>query len=546
MKKLVLGIGGFFHDFNAALVNPDTAEVVAAEEERFSRIKHHPIMGATESSTQCINYCLERMQASPDDVCHVVFSDLHVHPVCASLKRLFPSAKFHQVHHHHCHAAAAYYCSDAEHAAVLTLDGWGDNCSGMLLEGRGSDLRTLVEIPQQDSVAMEYLRATHWLGLGTFGAEGKTQGLAPYGEPVYLDEYLNEIEFIENGAYRFSKRLRSMEGYLSGDHYMGYKHLYNDILNDLLPRRFPDEPLLDEHHNLAASVQKLLETVALHCASALKKSTQAETLVISGGAGLNSSMNAVLEQYGLFEHIYAHPSASDRGNALGAALYYVNNSLDMAFRLKQPIIYSGQCFDDKQISTALQQNDAIHFELIDDPASTAAELIADNAIIAWFQGKSELGARALGNRSILAHPGHAENKDKINARVKHREHFRPFAPSVLFDKADQWFDSNGRCYPFMTSTLPVKPECRERIPAVTHIDGTARLQTVTEENNSLYYRLINQFHQRTGIPVVLNTSFNDAGEPIVESPQDAIASFMRCDIDFLILGSYLVRKSRIS
>lgn len=542
MKKLALGIGGFFHDFNAAIINLDSGEVVAAEEERFSRIKHHPVLGAETTSTGCIEYCLQHMGASPGDVRHLILSDIQQHPVEKQLIAMFPDAEVHHVHHHLCHAAAAYYCSGAAHAAVLTLDGWGDNCSGLLLEGRDNKLEILAEISQEHSIAMEYLRATHWIGLGTFGAEGKTQGLAPYGRPEMFQLYMDEIELLNNGTYRLSSRLRTMDGYLSGEHYMGQRHLYNDFLNDLFPRRFPDEPLEEPHINLAASIQRVLETIAQHCATYLHETTGANTLVVGGGAGLNSSMNAALEDSHLFDHVYAHPSASDRGNGLGAVLYFLNNELGIDIRFNAPPIYMGRDFSDTEIHSVLAATSGIRFEKVSDPARTAAELLAQDAIVGWMQGRSELGARALGNRSILAHPGKNANKDRLNAQVKHREWFRPFAPSVLAEQAESYFDTGGKDFPYMTKTVAVKKTMTSTIPAVTHVDGTARLQTVTAENNPLYYRLISEFHQLSGLPVVVNTSFNDSGEPIVETPQDAIHCLLNTGIDHLVIGSFLVSK----
>jgi carbamoyltransferase len=539
----ILGIGGFFHDFNAGVITidgQDKVEVYTAEEERYSRKKHHTIMGATSSSIYSIEKCLLEAGKGHADVDHLVFSDTEIHPLKAFLSDLFPQAAVHHVPHHVCHAAAAFYSYAMEDAAVLCLDGFGDGKSGLLAHGRGNKIEPLFFPNIEDSIGLEYLRVTFQIGLGSFGAEGKTQGLAAYGQPSFYEAYMNEITFNDGAFITLSDKLRRMEGYLSGEHYIETKSLFNDFLLEHINRRFPDEPLAQEHMDMAASIQKVLNEVGLHAARVIRKLTGSSKLVLTGGVALNSTMNGVLLKSGLFDEVVAHPSASDRGNGLGAALYFLTNELNVDSPLTSPVIYGGKCYSNDRIKDELERSGAKH-QKVDTPSQVAAELIAENRIVGWFQGRSELGARALGNRSILANPRYADNKDILNAKVKHREYFRPFAPAVLAERAAEYFDADGEL-PHMTITVDVVEGKRSEIPAVTHEDGTARIQTVTRSQNPQYYDLIETFGKLTGTPVVINTSFNDNQEPIVESPADALHCFHNTDMEALVMGDYLVTK----
>lgn len=291
---------------------------------------------------------------------------------------------------------------------------------------------------------------------------------------------------------------------------------------------------------MAASIQKVLNIIGLHCSSILQSITKSSNLVLTGGVALNSTTNGQILESGLFENVYAHPSASDRGNALGAALYFLTNVMRINTPLEKTIIYGGQEFSNKDIENDLK-NFGISAEKLDDPCQVGAQIIADGKILGWFQGRSELGARALGNRSILADPRRENNKNILNLKVKHREYFRPFAPSILSERTRDYVITNTDL-PYMTMTVKVIDEKKSIIPAVTHKDGTARVQSVSLTNNSIYYNLLSKFNDITGVPVVINTSFNDSGEPIVETPQDAIQCFQKTGIDALIIGSYLLLK----
>lgn len=541
---IILGVGGFFHDFNAAAYDTVSGRICAAEEERFSRQKHHKIMGAETSSYECIRHCLTAIGKDMADVDVVVCSDEADYPLKRFLASLFPQARFASCHHHVAHAYAAWGSSGLPDAAILCLDGFGDRQSGLLAHGKDGRVEPVAFLPLEDSIGLEFLRVTFHLGLGTFGSEGKTQGLAPYGQPRYLDAYMNEVTLLDDGTVRMSAALRNMESFIAGEHYADARILFNDFIVNTITRRFPDEPLEQDHMDFAASAQEMLNAVALHAARALKRQTGSRNLVVAGGVALNSTMNGVLASSGLFDAVYAHPSASDRGNGLGALLYYVGAELGEASSLSEPLIYTGQAFTRSEIEEAVTAA-GLSAVRLQDPCRTAADLLVQGHIVGWFQGRSELGARALGNRSILADPRVAANKDVLNQKVKHREAFRPFAPSVLEEEAARYFACAGDMA-YMTMTADVRPEQRAVIPAVTHVDGSARLQAVSRARNPRYYELIANFRDLTGVPVVVNTSFNDSGDPIVETPRDAIECFLKSDLDSVIMEDVAIVKPHVS
>lgn len=541
---VIVGVGGFFHDFNAAAYDTRSGAICAAEEERFSRQKHHKIMGAETSSHDCISHCLRMIGKGYDDVDVVVYSDETDYPLKRFLAGLFPNARFSSCHHHVSHAYAAWGASGMEDAAILCLDGFGDGRSGLLAHGKAGKVEPVAFLPLEDSIGLEFLRVTFHLGLGTFGSEGKTQGLAPYGEPRFYDAYMNEIVLLDDGTVRLSAALRNMDSFIAGEHYADARILFNDFIVDTINRRFADEPLEQDHMDFAASAQEMLNSVALHAARALKRQTGSRNLVVAGGVALNSTMNGVLARSGLFDRVYAHPSASDRGNGLGAVFHHVGAELGEASPLSEPQVYTGQSFSRQQIEDAVSAA-GLQAIRLPDPCRTAAGLLVEGHIVGWFQGRSELGARALGNRSILADPRVAGNKDVLNRKVKHREAFRPFAPSVLAEEAHRYFDCVGDLS-YMTMTADVLPDQRAVIPAVTHVDGSARVQTVTQARNPRYYELISRFRDLTGVPVVVNTSFNDSGDPIVETPADAIDCFKKSDLDCVIMEDVAILKPHVT
>lgn len=539
---LVLGIGGFMHDYNCALVDTETRRVTMCEAERLSRRKHH-IIQPDENLLPPIQQVAERLGKRVTDIHVVVFGHTDPFPVKNRLKQELPRARFVEIDHHLCHAGAVFFSSRFDHALILSLDGFGDGSSGLIARGSGTNIDVIERMSDENSIGLEYLRATYHIGLGTYGAEGKTQGLAPYGQPKWFDDYMNEIQITPEGNLILSDSLRGETSKLAAEGgYLNAMLLNNDFLPDHLPRRIPPEKLTREHMDLAASIQKVLEHIALELARISKARTGETQLVLGGGVCMNSSMNGKLLESGLFDGISAFPMASDRGIAIGAALYYIHavEGIPRFFRLEHP--FFGGEFSDKEALSAMKKG-GLHPALHDDVARAAAQAIADGKIVGWFQGPSEMGARALGHRSILADPRRAEMKDIVNQRVKHREWFRPFAPAVLASRAHEYF-----VYPdgvadlgHMTFTVDTREKAKQDTPATTHVDGTARVQVVADNDpaNPGYARVIQCFEELTGVPVILNTSFNDNNEPIVESPADAVATFQKTNMDVLIIGNVL-------
>ncbi len=540
---LVLGIGGFMHDYNCCLIDCEKQRIAMCEAERLSRSKHHVIKDG-EDLLAPIKKCCDDLKRRIRDIDVVVFG--HTDPfVCKEwFKKEFAGKEFVEVDHHLCHAAAAFFSSSYESASVVSVDGFGDGSSGLLASGSGNRLEEIERLSEVDSIGLEYLRATVHLGLGGYGSEGKTQGLAPYGEPTIFEDYMNEIEILPQGNLTLSPRLR-LEGSRLAEEggYLNSQLLHNAFLNSYSPRRINPEPITDVHMNLAASIQKVLEHVVTELCLITKKRTHVNDLVLSGGVTMNSSLNGHLLKSGAFDHIYALPMASDRGTGLGAALYHIHQNLGIPRFFTLDHVYYGDSFSDKDAIKAMKKR-GLRYAKSNDIVGEAAQALVQGKIIGWFQDRSECGARALGHRSIVADPRQADMKDIINDKVKHREWFRPFAPSVLSDKAAEYFSYQPGIadLSYMTFTVPASQKAAETVPATVHVDKTARIQTVDPDRNPMYANLIERFADETGIPVVLNTSFNDKGEPIVESPDDAVNTFLKTDMDMLCIGNVLGTK----
>ncbi len=565
----ILGIGGYSHDASAALLSGGQL-TAAVQEERLTRIKHQGGF-----PYEAMKYCLKAGGVSRRDVSAIAFYtrksnwDGYLFDVVkqsmrnprytlwhgtgfvasvgyrlqrsidfrADLGRFFyetgfPRAIFHDYDHHTCHAASAFYSSPFEEAAILCIDGGGDGKSTTAWVGRGRDLRELdLGIRTPHSMGLVYTRLTRYLGFPGSGDEYKVMGLAAYGVPEYLDR-LRRMVILTDSGYRLN-----ME-------YFTYQYAYalsERFYREFGPPREKGEPITPHYANMAASTQRLFEEVLLHLARVLKRRTGIRNLAIAGGSSLNCSGNGKLLLSGEFDSIFVPPAASDLGASVGAAQYHYHHSLGRPRSFVLTTDEWGPGYDDDEILTELQRA-LIPYERVDDPAQAAAELLAQGKIVGWFQGRMEFGPRALGQRSILADPRSREIKDRVNLTIKFREEFRPFAPSCLREYVDKYFEVDMDS-PFMTFTVEVRPERRDEIPGVVHVDGTARLQTVALETQPLYHALIARFHALTGVPMVLNTSFNLAGEPIVCSPFDALRTFYTCGMDALFLGRYLVRKT---
>jgi carbamoyltransferase len=552
----VLGINCFSHDTAACLLE-DGRLVALAEEERFNRERH-----TKRFPDQAIGFCLDLAGIGMGEVDVVAFAhraglDLARGVVDALARRsprrlavqayvdanlLRKEAMFRarwryrgrivHVGHHDAHAASAFYPSPFERAAVLTLDRGGDFLSTTLQVGSGSRLDRLAQVRNPDSLGEVYSALTWYLGFAPNADEGKTMGLAPYGTDKLVGELADLVQRTPDGLFRVNLAWFAYHregGWLS-----------RQFLDRYGPPREPESVIGEHHQDLAFAVQELLEETALHVARTLRQRSGLPNLCLAGGVALNSVMNSRLLGEAGFERIFIQPAASDAGNAFGAALWVWHQQLGHPRGEAMNHAFHGADWSEAEQAAALAGR-GLEVQRVADPAAEAARLLADGRIVGWFQGRAEVGPRALGARSILADPRRAETKDVVNARVKRREGFRPFAPSVLDEHGPDWFDGYA-ANPFMLLVQPVRRDRRDQIPAVTHVDGTARLQSVTPAEHPLYHRLISRFAAHTGVPVILNTSFNLRGEPIVHRPAEAVTDFLASDLDALFLGNLLATK----
>lgn len=568
---LILAYNGYVFDSAACLVK-DGQVMAAAQEERFVRRKF-----TGEFPEQSIRYCLEQAGASLADVDHVAFywqpfHQLHrralqiasqlprslrywnshsgkwwsmVRTEAELRRRLAPGLRtryrFHYVRHHVAHAASAFFTSPFERAALLTFDGSGEMTATAF--GLGEDRRVHLhrELHYPQSLGYLYVSLTHYLGFQPDSDEYKVMALASYGERShYYDRFCEVVRLLPDGGYHIDLEHFAYP-YGGRDPWVSKK-----FIAAFGPVRRRDEPLEDRHRLIAWALQRRLEEVALHAAHAVQRETGASQLCLAGGVALNSVMNERLRREGPFEEVWTIPAPNDAGTPIGAALHVHHEVLGnpRSYVMRDP--YLGPGFSDEACARALRAA-GLPVRPVDEETlvTRTAEFLDQGRIIGWFQGRLELGPRALGNRSILADPRRAEMQDVVNARIKHREGFRPFAPAVLEEDAADWFH-DGRRLPWMLFVLKVREERRHLIPAVTHVDGTARVQTVSREDNPRFHRLLSAFRERTGVGVLLNTSFNDAGEPIVQTPEDAIRCFRATDLDHLVLGGYLIDREDLA
>ena len=555
----ILGINCFSHDTSACLLR-DGEPIAFAEEERFVRKKH-----TKDFPGNAINYCLTQGGIGIDRVDCVAFPfrpgldfvrgfrhflryfpksykrfagqtwmDMNLKGKTVHFRREFRyRKKIYFVGHHEAHAASTFFLSPFDQAAILSIDRGGDYLSTLLAVGQGSTIENIKFIRNPHSVGELYSAITSYLGFKPNNGEGKVMGLAPYGDSTYFDDFLKIISF--NGGGDFKLNLDYFP------HHYGNGWFSDKFVSKFGAPREPESEMEKRFENMAAALQKMTEDVGIYLANYLHKSTKLDNLCIAGGVGLNSVMNTQILQKTPFENLFVQPACNDAGTSLGCALYVWHQILGSERNFRMEHAFYGPGFNNSEIEKSLQQNQ-LGYECVDNPAETAARLIADKKIVGWFQGRMEMGPRALGGRSILADPRVPEMKDILNHKVKHREGFRPFAPSVLLEYGPEYFDNCVES-PFMLKVLPVKEEKKDVIPAICHVDGTGRLQTVAKEQSPLYWELINEFKKITGVPVVLNTSFNVRGEPIVLSPQDAIKCFLSTQLDYLVIGDYLVDKS---
>ena len=547
------------HDSSACIAR-DGEVLFAIAEERLSRQKHD-----ARFPELAIRACLDFAGVQPQDLDHVCFG---WPPATAALKHdlkcmatgsvprdyvdlvstlrrnlsftrqqngerpfrsRFPTTKasFRFIDHHLAHAISAYAFAGLDNAAVLVLDGRGAWEATSLWHGRDGRLEHIWTIPWPNSLGLFYAQFTHYLGFQPYSDEWKVMGLAPYGEPG-----INLRDFIipDDNPYKVSARR------LLGQDSSPIGH----IVSRLGPARVPESPIDSRHKNLAFAVQQSCEDAMLALARAAVEKTGCRNLCLAGGVALNSKANGKIAASGLVDHVFVQPAASDDGVCLGAVLApYMDRGGKLPSH-KMRHAYLGSASSDEEIEKALQTY-KLRATRVADPAAAAAQMLASGKILGWFQGRMEFGPRALGARSILADPRDPEMNAKVNNAVKFREWWRPFAPSMLAEVADEYIES-ATDSPFMILTAQVRPEKRTVIPAVTHVDGSARPQTVERDVNPLYWRLIREFGDLTGVPVIMNTSFNLRGEPIVCTPTDGIRTFFSSGMDALVIGTFVVEK----
>jgi len=465
-------------------------------------------------------------------------------------------AQFHNVEHHRAHLASAFFVSPFERAALLSIDGFGDFVSTMWAVGAGNSIKVLGQVEYPHSLGIVYTATTQFLGFPHYGDEGKVMGLAPYGRPRFIDEFQEIVCTEPDGRFHLNLDYFRHAGDGVEMTWDGGSPKIGQIFSDEFartfgPQRQPEDQLTDRESDIAASLQLRLEQVAFHVLNHLHDATGLTDLGLAGGVAYNSVMNGKILTHTPFRRIFVQPAAGDSGTALGVCYQIFNDCKEQRAKSKgqsakdtAPFApYSGPEFSIEAIRRELDASNLEYQNLSDDEtAARAASDIADGLVVGWFQGRMEFGPRALGNRSILADPRRSDMKEILNNRIKKREPFRPFAPSILAEYVGDYFEQTHPA-PAMLMVYSIKPERRAEIPAVTHIDGSGRLQTVTHDLNPTYYRLIEAFHKLTGVPIVLNTSFNE-NEPIVCTPREAIDCFLKTRIDVLYLGNCVVRRAQ--
>jgi len=593
----ILGISCYYHDAAAVLLR-DGQIVAAAEEERFSRIKHD--YGFPKLA---IKYCLEMGGIQGTDLDYVVFFEKPFRKLDRILMTAFqtypkswkvfresmmtwtmdkmwvastiqeelgsiPKDKILFSEHHLSHAASAFLCSPFEEAAILTVDGVGEWVTGTYGVGKGNDIKLLKQMEFPHSLGLLYSAFTAFLGFEVNEGEYKVMGMAPYGQPRYVDKVWKVIHQNQDGSFSLDMDYFCFHHSTNRTYNSKFEALFGDSRPTEVqfftegtgyPKYFGDPPSnyrelckLNQHFaDIASSIQKVTEEVLLGMARNVHKQTGMKKLCIAGGVGLNSVANSRILRETEFEELYVQPAAGDGGGALGAALWAYNTLMGKPRDFTMKHAYWGRENSEAEISDFLIENNIPHRRLKneDELVDTVVDCLIGGKVVGWSQGRFEWGPRALGSRSILADPRNHDMKDIVNAKIKFREPYRPFAPSVLAECAEKYFElpSATKHYParYMLYVVPVKPKEQGTLPAITHVDGTGRLQTVFKDQSPRYYHLIERFGQATGVPVVLNTSFNLKGEPIVNTPANAFNTFSKSEMDALVLENFIVEKSSL-
>lgn len=573
MKKniVILGISAFYHDSAAALIVNGTV-VAAVQEERFTRIKHDDSF-----PIESIRWIIDSLNVDPVDIDHVVFyekpfvrferlletyfayapigftSFRHSIPrwlkeklfqkskILKSLNDISKSVVWHDKllfsDHHLSHAASAFYPSPFKEAAILTVDGVGEWATTTISLGRENSIEVQSELHFPHSIGLLYSTITSFLGFKVNSGEYKVMGLAPYGSPIYTNIILeNLIDLKEDGSYRLNMSFFDFATDVS----MASKKMTS--LFCIEPRK-PEDILTQDHKNIAASLQQATQIILMKICQHIAKTTKMKNLCLAGGVALNCVANEQIRKSGLFESVWIQPAAGDAGGAIGAALAVYYDLLAQPREIKTSYnTYLGPQFSQQEIKMQLEHVKAVYdFMSINDLLEEVPKLLEQGKIVGWMQGQAEFGPRALGNRSILADPRVHDLQSSLNLKIKFRESFRPFAPSILSEHASDYFEITGPST-YMGFIAIANSGIKEQTPAVVHVDNTARLQTVTKQHNPTFHKLLANFYEISGCPMLVNTSFNVRGEPMVLSPEDAFNCFMGTDIDVLVIGNYILHK----
>lgn len=572
----ILGINAY-HGDSSACIYKDGQLIAASEEERFRRIKHwagFPI--------EAIRFCLREAEISIEEVDHIAISRdpkanlgkkaltalknrLNLSNIINRVKNLKKAAsieeefiehfnlkadelkaKFHNVEHHRSHLASAFFASPFEESALLSIDGFGDFTSTMTGLGKGNKIEVLETVSYPHSVGVFYTTFTQWLGFPHYGDEYKVMGLAPYGQPTHLEQLRKVIKFKDNGLFELD--LKYFDHPSKGVNMVweggipAMDSLYSEaLLNEFGPARKADEPLSQDHKDWATSVQRITEELIYHLLTHLQQKTGSDAVCIAGGVAQNSVANGKILLKTPFKKVYIPPAGHDAGTCIGAALWVYNQLLDRPRTAPMLHGYLGSRFSNENIEELLKQKN-ISYQKLEGEAlfSKVTDCLINAGVVGWFQGRAEFGPRALGHRSIIADPRRDDAKEILNAKIKRRESFRPFAPSILKQHIPHYFEQVDDV-PFMEKVFLIKEEQRFKIPAVTHVDGTGRLQSVEQAIEPKYYGLINNFYEKTGVPILLNTSFNE-NEPIVNTPEEALNCFLRTKMDMLVLEDIVIER----
>lgn len=570
----ILGINAYHADSSAAIFK-DGIMIAATEEERFTRIKHwagFPVLA--------IQFCLKEAGIKLADVDHITIGRdpsakfgkkiLYLFKNPGSLKaalerrsnnkkiatleeefsKIDASVSFkdiknriHNIEHHRSHLASAFFASPFEESAILSIDGSGDFTTTMIAVGRGNKIEVIDSIDFPVSCGLFYTAFTQFLGFPHYGDEYKVMGLAPYGEPKYVDKVKEVINFLPNGLFSWNEKY-FVEPAKAGLRYDNNIPTVGNLFSDFFIERFgrpreKTEELTQYHKDLATSVQRVTEELIFHILNKLREKTGMRNVCIAGGVAQNSVANGkILEATG-FDKVYIPSAGHDAGISMGSALYFYNHDLNQPRSKAIYSAYTGSRFTNEEIELFLQSKGVKYRRLYDEELfDVVTEKLIEPGVVGWFNGRAEFGPRALGGRSILADPRNSKAKDLLNLKVKRRESFRPFAPSILKEYVSEYFTKSDEV-PFMEKVFPIKNEKHVIIPAVTHVDGTGRLQTVDKEITPRYYALIEAFRKKTGVPILLNTSFNE-NEPIVNTPEEALNCFMRTEMDMLVLENCII------